>query len=617
MSRPGLLVERFMSNSNLVFIRSRPFLLAFLYPSSCGGVTQKKEQSLRRTQKLSPWPTVGTNPAMDNLFVDALVQAGTCQKHCITTPSRSLFPESFFTYHKARRRSPQSPVQYARMFHDLPASSERQGPRPTISREEYKGLVDYYREPYTTQAFLLEKNAPMLALPAPPIEEDAVEKTVNVGLRLQPRTEDEEWAIAELMRVLEEEDVEQRRVFEAYSALPFPGVAYLDDVARHLLLRRMSRVELKSQKSMMRFLSVIDDMKSADIGIIEAEWNSAISFVGRCFVRVTAVEVEAALRMWKEMEEDAGVSSGHVTFNILFDIATKAGKYVLAEMILKEMASRNLHLNRFAHVGLIFYHGIKQDGQGVRKAYRELVEAGHVIDNVVLDCVIASFLRAGELPAAGQLYERRKRLFAEKSNTRVPHMIENWRRMRELGNVLDKAKLVWKENPQKLQQIQAEQYLGPSLRTYSIFIEHHVSVSGELRCVTNMLDEMQSFGIPMHGRVFVKIFKGFAYHGGVKYTSWTRARLESVWSALRSALDSEIDGVSIEKWMVVWIMRAFTKCCGKERALELWAEMKLRWEPEPGELNAVHHLLSGTFNPVDPNSGEKTSYDVESKANSI
>lgn len=457
----------------------------------------------------------------------------------------------------------------------------------------------------------------MLALPAPKIEEDKVEKTANVGPRLQPKTEDEECAIAELLRVLEEEDAEQKCVFEAYSVLPSPGVAYLEDKARHLLLRRMSQVESKSQKSMMRFLSVIDDVRSADLHMIEAEWNSAISFVGRCFVRVTAVEVEAALRMWKEMEEDAGVSSGHVTFNILFDIATKAGKYVLAEMILKEMASRNLQLNRFAHVGLIFYHGIRQDGQGVRKAYRELVETSHVIDTVVMDCVIASFLRAGELPAAEQLYERRKRLFAEKANTRVPPMIGNWRRMRELGNVLDKAKVLWKENPQKLQQIQAEQYLGPSLRTYAIFIEHHVSVSGELRCVTNMLDEMQSFGIPMHGRLFVKIFKGFAYHGGVKYTSWTRARLESVWAALKSALDSEIDDVSLQKWMVVWIMRAFTKCCGKERALQLWAEMKPRWEPAPEELNAVHHLLSGTFSPVDPSSGETTSYDAESKADDI
>ena len=189
--------------------------------------------------------------------------------------------------------------------------------------------------------------------------------------------------------------------------------------------------------------------------------------------------------------------------------------------------------------------------------------------------------------------------------------------MRELGNVLDKAALLSKKVPQKLQQIQAEQYLGPTLRTYSIFIEHHVSVSGELRCVTNMLDEMQSFGIPMHGRIFVKIFKGFAYHGGAKYTSWTRARLENVWSALKLALDSETDEVMVRKWMVVWIMRAFTICCGKQRALEVWEELNLRWQPDPEERNAVHRLLSTTFSPAEPGSAGAFSYGAENKASVV
>ena len=477
--------------------------------------------------------------------------------------------------------------------------------------------MDYYREPYTTKAFSLAKDAPTLALPAPSVEKATYRRITNPGPKVEPRSEDEKLAIAELLHVIEDDNVEQKLVFKAYSALPFPGVAYLEKVHRQLFIRRMSQVETKSQRSMMRFLSVIDDMKSADLRINQAEWNSAISFAGRCFVRVSAVEVEAALRTWKEMEEEAGVKSGHVTFNILFDIATKAGKYVLAEMILKEMASRDLQLNRFAHVGLIFYHGVREDGQGIRQAYRELVEAGHIVDNVVMECVIASFLRAGEVPAAEQVLERRKRLFAEKANATVPSMTRDWRRMRELGNVLDKAALVSKETPQKLQQIQAEQYLGPTLRTYSIFIEHHVSVSGELRCVTNMLDEMQSFGIPMHGRIFVKIFKGFAYHGGVKYTSWTRARLESVWTSLKLALDSETDEVLIRKWMVVWIMRAFTTCCSKERALELWLELISRWQPEPEELNTVHRLLRSTFSPDETGFAGAFIHGAENKASVV
>lgn len=409
-------------------------------------------------------------------------------------------------------------------------------------------------------------------------------------------TLDEMPTVFEMLRILRDDEAEQLQVFSAYSAMPFPGVAYLEDRDRRRLFHQLSRVEMKSPQTMMRYLSVIDDMKSADIRIRESEWNSAISFTGRCYAKVTAVEVEAALRMWKEMEEEAGVKSGNVTFSILFDIATKAGKYVLAEMILKEMASRNLCLNRFAHTGLIYYYGVRQDGQGVRKAYRELVEAGHIVDNVVMDCVTASLLRAGELPAAEQVYERRKQLFARMTDAKVPTM--NWRKMRELGNVLDKARLAWTDDKQKVQQIQAEQYLGPDLRMYTSFVEYHCSVSGELRRITNMLDEMQSFGIPMSGRIFVKIFKGFAFHGGVKYTSWTRARLENVWISLKSVLDSEVKDVSIQKWMVIWMIRAFAKCCGRERTLELWAEVRSRWKPDPEELVSVHHKLTETLNPV-------------------
>ena len=473
------------------------------------------------------------------------------------------------------------------------------------------GLVDHYREPYTTQAYSVESNeggTPRLAPSAASILENHSKpenKARSTRYSARVLTEDEHAARLELLRVLGEDCPEQQHVFDAYSALPFPGVTFLEYEPRRLLLCRMSQVQVKSRKSMMRYLSVIDDMKGADLKINEAEWNSAISFAGRCYQQVTAVEVEAALRTWKEMEEEAGVRSGNVTFSILFDIATKAGKYVLAEMILKEMASRNLGLHRFTYVSLIYYYGIRQDGQGVRKAYRELVEAGHVVDCVVLDCVVASFLRARELPAAEMVYERRKKLFIQMRDTKVP--IVNWRTTRELSKVLETAKRVWAEDRQKLQQIQAEQYLGPHPRMYGSFIEYHVSVSRELQKVTKLLDEMQSFGIPIDGRMFVRIFKGFAYNGGVKYTSWTRARLEHVWTALKSALDSNVKDIYLQKWMVIWIIRAFAKCSGKGRARQLWAEVRSRWKSDPDEMSSVHHILTDALNP-DP--GADTCWDT-------
>ncbi|KAI4286902.1 MAG: hypothetical protein L6R35_003843 [Caloplaca aegaea] len=362
-------------------------------------------------------------------------------------------------------------------------------------------------------------------------------------------------AIERLQVLLEDEESSHEQIYEAYSQLPSP-----------------------------------DHMKEASIPLTESEWNSAIAYAGRCFVRVEATEVESALHIWKEMEREAGVKSGGVTFNILFDIATKAGKHVLAEMVLNEMKTRGLAYNRFSYVGLIYYYGFKGDGAAIRTAYRDLVEAGQIVDTVVMNCVIASLIRAGEFPAAQQVYERMKGLVHRRTGQPIPR--SDWRASRDMGRALDKASRTMRNDHQALQRLQAEQCLAPNLRTFCILLDHHVYVTGELRQVTALLEEMQMFDVPLHGRIYVRIFKGFAYHGGMKYTSWTRQRLESVWTSLLSILNEDIGGVQMVKWMVIWVVRAFARCCGRERALQIWEEVRDRWKlAGEDEQGAVEHLL--------------------------
>lgn len=588
-----------MSSSKIATTGYRPRILAILYPLlHTAGPDPPKSRRLD-VNSIRRHFSAGSVPQMDNYFINALVTASTCSQHASSAYPQASFPKTFFTYHKPRRRYPSGAYPKAQDFHESPALARCPYAQYNISREDYKRMVDYYREPYTTQAALRPIEPPGLALPFPKVEKDekVTEEYFDENLiQSEERMSDSssysretQNNIEALVRVLSNEVATQEDVFNVYSALPFPGVSYLQGEVRRLLLRRLSLVELKTQRSSMRFLSVIDDMKAADLPISQDAWNSAIAFTGRCFVRVTAVEVEAAIRMWKEMEQEAGVKSGKVTFNVLFDIATKAGKFVLAEMVLQEMANRRLPLNRFARTGLIYYYGLKGDGQGVRRAYREFVDAGHIVDTLVMDCVVVSLLKAGELPAAEQVYERMKQMFARKTGAQAP--LVGWKETRDLGRVLDRAEHVWKSDPYKRQQLQDEQLLAPSLRTYTILIEHHVCVTGELRRITRLLDEMQSLGVPIHGKIFLRLFKGFAYHGGIRYTSWTKVRLESVWAAFSSTLDSQVENVQLQKWMVVWITRAFAKCYGQGRTLEVWAEMKTRWKPDVEDFDSVHHLL--------------------------
>lgn len=567
---------------------SQPFIYFFL------GATCKKplHQDYKKPKpKGTPTPTY-TPCQMESIFIEALVQAASYRQHTRLPTTKGLTRNPAFTYHKARRRHPQGAPRLTRKFHVSSRPVQTLPGHAVISREECIDMVDYYdfyRGSCGSSALSMETEQAPAIEPPPPIRGLGNAHDQVFTRNLEDCTHEKRDAIGNLITVLRNEDGSHEATYEAYSALPSPKVSCLPEEIRHLLLRRLSVIEKKSKEAMLRYLSVVEDMKAADLPLIESQWNSAIAYTGLCFVRVQATEVEAALRTWKEMEQEAGVQSGRVTFNILFDIAAKAGKYVLAEMILKEMEARNLKMNRYARVGFIYYHGLKGDGQGVRLAYRDFIESGGVVDTVVMNCVIASLIRAGELSAAEQVYERMKQILSRKTGAAVPLM--DWKGTRELGRVLDRATTIHKQDPEKLQQIRNEQYLGPNLHTFAIFVEHHATQTGELRRIATLLDEMRMLGIPMHGRIFLKLFKGFAHHGGVRYTSWTKARLESVWTSLLSVLGQELSDVQVMKWMVIWVIKAFGKCCGRQRTMEIWEELRTMWKPDVSELKTVEQML--------------------------
>ena len=575
---------------------TQPFIY-FAIGATCEKPHHKYYSGPKPEPKPSPAPVAPRQ--MESIFIDALIQAASCRQHTRLPSSRGSISASAHTYHKARRRHIQVTLRQARKFHSTPKLTQTQSADALLSREESIQMVDYYefyRESYGSLATNIKAEQSPLTRPIPPFEQLEIEHDRLSTQSVEDRSHEERSAMDSLKVTLRDEDRSHEAIYKAYSALPSPRISRLSYEIRRLLLRRLSVIEKKNKEAMLRYLSVVDDIKAADLPLTESEWNSAVAYAGRCFVRVQATEVESALRTWKEMEQEAGVQSGKVTFNILFDIAAKAGKYVLAEMIVKEMEARRLGVNRYARVGFIYYHGLKGDGQGVRLAYRDFVESGGIVDTVVMNCVIASLIQAGEPSAAEQVYERMKLMLSKKTGAVVPPM--DWKATRELGRVLDRATTKYNQNPERLQQIRNEQYLGPNLHTFAILVEHHATQTGELRRIATLIDEMQTLGVPIHGRIFVKLFKGFAHHGGIRYTSWTNARLESVWSSLLSASDNGQQNVHFMKWMVIWVIRAFGKCCGRQRTLEIWEELRTKWNPDPSESETVKHILENVLWPL-------------------
>lgn len=580
---------------------SRPILsklaprqvLSFLYPVEHHRNTHSRARE-NRSRYLAPM--VSGSVGIEAWFIKSLADAGNCHEH----PPKKLHSSTFFTARRpdiSPRRRQLHNIAFQRHNHTQDGEgeveeeaeeeaeehrTEEESPfEPNRTREELLELVDQYSgTSYTDQLPLLDlpqlyqpSDGPHLTISDKPEDEwPPPDYTWPADAETKPKLE----ALRSYLWNTNFKDKDPQEIYELYRALPSPRAPYIPAKVRHRMLHDLSIVERKDEHSMLRYLSVVDDMKVSAIPLSACEWTSAISFVARYVQQSTEVEVEAALQMWKEMEHVAGVKGTGATFNVLFDVACKAGKFVLAEMIYKEMEARNLPVDRFHHVSLIFYYGLRRSGDGARAAYKALVEAGEIVDTVVLNAMISALIRSYEASSAENTYERMKAWHCEKNNARLPPRDYISRRavnlsLRYLGRIS-------RVDVKKREEFQKKSIVAPDLHTFELLITHFAAKTGELDKVSKLLDEMKMFGLDVHGTIFLQLFQGFANHGHLRYTQWTAARLESLWRSLLQALDDKAEDVYISKWMAVWSLRAFGRCSGKAKAMSAWEELRERWK---------------------------------------
>lgn len=544
-------------------------------------------------------PMLSSSLGIEAWFIKSLAEAGSCHKD----PPKRIEFSSFFTARRpsvTRRRRRLPKILFQRHNHtqdveteDFYAESEaaeqeeREDERtpfqPNRTREELLELVDQSSgTSYTDQLPLLD--LPRLYQPS-----DGPRLTVSTNAEDEWPPPDYTWPSDPETKVkLEElriymrkcrnakEPVDPEELYRLYRTLPAPRAPYLPSKIRHGMMHHLSIVEKKDEHSMLRYLSVVDDLRVSAIPLSPFEWTSAISFVARYVKKSTEVEVEAALQMWKEMERVANVKATAATFNVLFDVACKAGKLVLAEMIYKEMEARGLEYDRFHHVSLIFYYGLRQSGDGVRASYRALVEDGEIVDTVVLNATISALIRSCEPASAEHMYQRMKEWHFERQNPQLPP--RDYHSRREVNLALRHMGKLSKKNLKLRGKFQNKSIVAPDLHTFEILITHYAVTSGELEKVSRLLDEMKVFGLGVHGTIFLRILQGFATHGGIRYTKWTEGRLESVWGSLLQSLDDKVEEVHLSQWLVIWAFRAFSKCTGKARTMQAWEEIRSRWK---------------------------------------
>nr|KMM73412.1 hypothetical protein CPAG_09701 [Coccidioides posadasii RMSCC 3488] len=517
--------------------------------------------------------------SLADIFISSLVIAGYCKKHSPST--RRFFSDS------------SNPLSAAKAAHVLVSSesTDGRGPPTTPAQRVYleprpvPGLnsseASIYRSlkselppdaPLNPKAYLAAKRTPhpnyrqlfdffhrtlgyeegtkglMVALSNPNSDMRVFGSQMSDGVEDDLETP----GVKRLISLLGKDSVSNRTLFRAYRRLPSPRISCLSYWSRKILLHRFANPPRRHPHDSMRYLSIIEDMCEASLPLTPSLWTAAIALAGKSSDKVSRTSFRSALGVWRRMEYEGNVTSNSLVFNMLFDLAIKAGQYKVADKIILEMRQRGIDFSRFGRVAQIFYSGVQGDAAAVRQAYHDFVNAGELVDTAVLNCVMASLIRTGHLGLAEQMYDNMKslhnKIVRDQRESGLPssHLPSNdymsYRKASKyIGRILSMAAFLHDKLPKHHRALQGALPLAPDGKTFHIFLSYHAFISGDLERFLSLLQDMENtFDSPPQGMVYLFLFEGFAKHGNKRKSDWTLERLRRAWTSfLRDMNESE------------------------------------------------------------------------------
>lgn len=645
--------------------------LPFLFNSSSAAGGSGRIPSSRRSHcETAVRGRKDDTSALEDAFIGSLVAAGQCRQHKANLSGRRQQNTRGWRPASEQRKGAHGGRRFLSTSHsrrqneltaeELEDNEPAKLPPPEITKEEYKDMVNTYGLPsdmWESAAFTLKSRrrkkerqtyslAPRLVVT--PEEEDSYPYKKRVVL--EPVDERHDRQLAKLRRLLSRPlgTVSHDSIWRAFQKLQTPRLRYMDDRMIRSILGQLTWTEYKTDDvARHRYFTLLEECVGEQIPLTETEWTAAVQFAGHAVKDRTNQQVKDAVELWLRMEEH-GVQANNVTFNTLFYVAVKAGRFALADTLYKELKSRGMELDRYFRISMIYYAGMRGDGDAVRKAFNELVNASEIVDTAVMNCVILSFIRSGEAAAADNVFRKMKALHQEKFGTKGPG---DWRGQRKFAKLLNRTGSQLREERETHQEsffgtafsgddrreaIQKVSPIAPNARTYRILLRYYTRVSGELNRVLELLGECKERGFHVHGSVYVNIFTAFVIHGGYAHSDWKPSVLESFWNQLLEATaaphagywltnggegtqvlhfdvdkprddaeafngpegsmeiedadDSGRNPVSDEdkapyftRSLVATIIRAFHRCMGTPRMLEVWEEIQSRWEDRSTE----------------------------------
>lgn len=360
-------------------------------------------------------------------------------------------------------------------------------------------------------------------------------------------------SVARLVEALKfEKEVPMLELFNLYREIPSPGVAKLPKHWRGHLLRLFSKPPNRRWGDARRYLALVEDMNKADLPMSLSLWSSAIYFAarGNGSGLVLRRDLVRAIGLWQKMEHVGGVEADGVVFSILIDCAIKSGQYTVAAGLEAHMRERGLEFDRYGAVAKIFSYGLQRNVDGISATFEEFVKSGQIVDTVVLNCVCVSYLRAGEVNTAEQIYARmlEAQRAAKGSEPSAPNsesqtdpalssQFSIYRgSTRKMGRLLKKSHALKSKLPAYHRALQDSVSMTPDTRTFYIFLRYFSRHSGQLDMFMTVLRDMEStYTVPPRHLIYMLLFEGFGIHGKHK-KSWSAERLRLIWSAYLRAL---------------------------------------------------------------------------------
>ena len=360
-------------------------------------------------------------------------------------------------------------------------------------------------------------------------------------------------------------------VWALYKGLGSGSMRDLHPVIRHRLLAVMGNPEKKVASALLRYFALLEELRACKIPITRQQYNYALALAAGYVDTIKHEEWVNCMTIWKSFEESTEIRGNEFTFNILFNVATKAGLYDMAQNILQEIETRKLPLDRYYDVSLMFFHGVMGDLPGLLRAYQGMVDAREMIDIVALNCLLTGILRCGETAQALDIYAYMKELHSR--SLVWDHYFDRVMQKRLMKSFSRMAK----SSPSMHRHFQNQVVVKPNKKTFQILIDHFAINKGDWDTTSSIIRDMAHFRIATHGRVFLALFKAFARFGRLPDTQWTEDRFHRVLGAFLTAAEkdkrarrrssasdgvdeyrADMDGVYVGRWTVVWAVWAVT-----------------------------------------------------------